>query len=140
MNDLIKSFRFEGHVHFHGQDMYGRNVDPVIVRRYIGMVFQQPNPFTMSIFDNVAFGLWLNRFKGDLQAQDPDGETTYPIVTYSWLLLYDRYPNAAKLAALKTFVSWALGEGQHDSTEVGYIPLPEAVATQALKWVDSLHP
>ncbi|MFO1432847.1 MAG: phosphate ABC transporter ATP-binding protein PstB [Candidatus Competibacteraceae bacterium] len=69
MNDLIKSFRFEGHVHFHGQDVYGRNVDPVIVRRYIGMVFQQPNPFTMSIFDNVAFGLRLNRFKGNLQAQ-----------------------------------------------------------------------
>jgi phosphate transport system ATP-binding protein len=41
-------------------------VDPVVVRRYIGMVFQQPNPFTMSIFDNVAFGLRLNRFKGDL--------------------------------------------------------------------------
>jgi phosphate transport system ATP-binding protein len=69
MNDLIKSFRFEGHVHFHGQDVYGRNVDPVIVRRYIGMVFQQPNPFTMSIFDNVAFGLRLNRFKGNLQEQ-----------------------------------------------------------------------
>lgn len=69
MNDLIKIFRFEGHVHFHGQDVYARNVNPVIVRRYIGMVFQQPNPFTMSIFDNVAFGLRLNRFKGDLQAQ-----------------------------------------------------------------------
>jgi phosphate transport system ATP-binding protein len=69
MNDLIKIFRFEGHVHFHGHDVYGRNVDPVIVRRYIGMVFQQPNPFTMSIFDNVAFGLRLNRFKGNMQEQ-----------------------------------------------------------------------
>jgi phosphate transport system ATP-binding protein len=69
MNDLIKGFRFEGHVRFHGQDLYGKNVDPVIVRRYIGMVFQQPNPFSMSIFDNVAFGLKLNRFKGDMQAQ-----------------------------------------------------------------------
>ncbi len=66
MNDLIKTFRFEGHVQYHGQDIYGPNVDPVIVRRYIGMVFQQPNPFSMSIFDNVAFGLRLNRFKGDL--------------------------------------------------------------------------
>jgi len=69
MNDLIKVFRFEGHVHFHGQDIYGTNVDPVIVRRYIGMVFQQPNPFTMSIFDNVAFGLRLNRFKGKVEDQ-----------------------------------------------------------------------
>jgi phosphate transport system ATP-binding protein len=64
MNDLIRGFRLEGHVHFHGQDVYGRSVDPVAVRRYIGMVFQQPNPFSMSIFENVAFGLRLNRFKG----------------------------------------------------------------------------
>jgi len=66
MNDLIRGFRFEGHVRFHGQDVYDRSVDPVAVRRYIGMVFQQPNPFSMSIFDNVAFGLKLNRFKGNV--------------------------------------------------------------------------
>jgi phosphate transport system ATP-binding protein len=69
MNDLIRGFRFEGHVHFQGKDVYSRNVDPVAVRRYIGMVFQQPNPFSMSIFDNVAFGLRLNRFKGDVPAR-----------------------------------------------------------------------
>ena len=66
MNDLIRGFRIQGQVHFHGQDVYGRNIDPVAVRRYIGMVFQQPNPFSMSIFDNVAFGLRLNRFKGSV--------------------------------------------------------------------------
>jgi phosphate transport system ATP-binding protein len=66
MNDLIRGFRFEGHVRFHGQDVYGRGIDPVAVRRYIGMVFQQPNPFSMSIFDNVAFGLRLNRYRGPL--------------------------------------------------------------------------
>jgi|SRR5262245_21480496 len=66
MNDLIHGFRFEGHVHFHGQDVYAAGVDPVVLRRYIGMVFQQPNPFQMSIFDNVAFGLRLNRYKGDI--------------------------------------------------------------------------
>ncbi|MGZ9034232.1 MAG: phosphate ABC transporter ATP-binding protein PstB [Rhodospirillales bacterium] len=66
MNDMIPVFRFEGHVHFLGQDIYARSVDPVVVRRYIGMVFQQPNPFTMSIYDNVAFGLRLNRFRGDM--------------------------------------------------------------------------
>ena len=65
MNDMIPVFRFEGHVHFMGQDIYAKQIDPVIVRRYIGMVFQQPNPFSMSIYDNVAFGLRLNRFKGD---------------------------------------------------------------------------
>ena len=64
MNDLIRGFRFDGHVHFHGQDVYAKDVDPVVLRRHIGMVFQQPNPFQMSIFDNVAFGLKLNRFRG----------------------------------------------------------------------------
>ncbi len=48
---------------FHGQDIYAKDVDAVVVRRYIGMVFQQPNPFSMSIHDNVAFGLRLNRVK-----------------------------------------------------------------------------
>jgi phosphate transport system ATP-binding protein len=66
MNDLIRGFRFEGKVHFHGMDVYGEKVDPVSVRRNIGMVFQQPNPFSMSIYENVAFGLRLNRFKGDM--------------------------------------------------------------------------
>jgi phosphate transport system ATP-binding protein len=65
MNDLIPVFRFEGSVTYHGQDIYDKSVDPVVVRRYIGMVFQQPNPFSMSIYDNVAFGLRLNKFKGD---------------------------------------------------------------------------
>lgn len=66
MNDLIPVFRFEGHVTYKGQDIYAKGIDPVIVRRYIGMVFQQPNPFSMSIYDNVAFGLRLNRYKGDM--------------------------------------------------------------------------
>ena len=66
MNDLIHGFRFEGHVQFHGRNVYERTIDPVAVRRYIGIVFQQPNPFSMSIFDNVAFGLRLNRFKGNV--------------------------------------------------------------------------
>jgi phosphate transport system ATP-binding protein len=65
MNDLVRGFRFEGRVHFRGQDIYAPKVDPVVVRRYIGMVFQQPNPFAMSVFNNVAFGLRLNRYKGD---------------------------------------------------------------------------
>lgn len=66
MNDLIGNFRLEGEIRYHDKDVYGKNVDPVVVRRYIGMVFQQPNPLSMSIYDNVAFGLRLNRFKGNM--------------------------------------------------------------------------
>jgi phosphate transport system ATP-binding protein len=66
MNDLIRGFRFEGQIRFRGKDVYGSNVDPVSVRRHIGMVFQQPNPFAMSIYRNVAFGLRLNGYRGSL--------------------------------------------------------------------------
>jgi phosphate transport system ATP-binding protein len=66
MNDLVRGFRFKGQVNFRGQDIYDAKVDPVSVRRHIGMVFQQPNPFAMSIYRNVAFGLRLNRYKGNV--------------------------------------------------------------------------
>ena len=65
MNDLVRGFRFEGHVHYRGRDIYAAAIDPVAVRRFIGMVFQQPNPFATSIYNNVAFGLRLNGFKGN---------------------------------------------------------------------------
>ena len=65
MNDLVRGFRFEGHVRYRGRDIYHAAIDPVAVRRFIGMVFQQPNPFSTSIYNNVAFGLRLNGFKGD---------------------------------------------------------------------------
>ncbi len=67
MNDLVRGFRFRGHIHFRGKDIYEKNIDPVAVRRHIGMVFQQPNPFSMSISRNVGFGLRLNRFRGNVQ-------------------------------------------------------------------------
>jgi phosphate transport system ATP-binding protein len=69
MNDLVRGFRFEGHVHFRGRDIYHPAVDAVAVRRFIGMVFQQPNPFATSIYNNVAFGLRLNNYKGDKHAR-----------------------------------------------------------------------
>jgi phosphate transport system ATP-binding protein len=56
MNDLIPGARVEGEIIYHGQNLYAENVDPVEVRRRIGMVFQKPNPFPKSIFDNVAYG------------------------------------------------------------------------------------
>jgi phosphate transport system ATP-binding protein len=65
MNDLVRGFRFNGHIKYRGKDIYHPTVDAVAVRRYIGMVFQQPNPFAMSIYNNVAFGLRLNGYKGD---------------------------------------------------------------------------
>jgi phosphate transport system ATP-binding protein len=67
MNDLVRGFRFEGHVRYRGTDVYGKTIDPVAVRRRIGMVFQQPNPFAMSIFRNVAFGLRLNGYRGNVE-------------------------------------------------------------------------
>jgi phosphate ABC transporter ATP-binding protein len=56
MNDLVLGARVDGKVTFHGEDIYGRNVDAIEVRRRIGMVFQKPNPFPKSIYDNVAYG------------------------------------------------------------------------------------
>jgi phosphate transport system ATP-binding protein len=67
MNDLVRGFHLRGRVIFRGQDIYASRVDPVAVRRHIGMVFQQPNPFAMSVFRNVAFGLRLNRYKGRIE-------------------------------------------------------------------------
>ncbi|MEO6206580.1 MAG: phosphate ABC transporter ATP-binding protein PstB [Candidatus Limnocylindrales bacterium] len=66
MNDLIPTYRTEGHLLLDGQDLYGDGVDPVAVRRRVGMVFQKPNPFPKSVWENVAFGPKINGFKGDL--------------------------------------------------------------------------
>jgi phosphate transport system ATP-binding protein len=60
MNDLIPGARVEGEVRYHGVDLYAKNVDAVEVRRRVGMVFQKPNPFPKSIYDNLAFGPRLN--------------------------------------------------------------------------------
>jgi phosphate transport system ATP-binding protein len=66
MNDLIEGARVEGSIRYHGADLYDPEVDPVEVRRRIGMVFQKPNPFPKSIYDNVAFGPRVAGFKGDM--------------------------------------------------------------------------
>jgi phosphate transport system ATP-binding protein len=69
MNDLKRGFRVEGKVHFRGHDIYAKSIDPVAVRRTIGMVFQRPNPFAMTVYRNVAYGLRLNGYKGDRDAK-----------------------------------------------------------------------
>ncbi|HKJ67377.1 MAG TPA: phosphate ABC transporter ATP-binding protein PstB [bacterium] len=66
MNELIPGVRIEGKILFHGEDLNAKDVDPVAVRRRIGMVFQKPNPFPKSIYDNVAFGPRIYGYKGDL--------------------------------------------------------------------------
>src|SRR5262245_12383627 len=70
---------------------------------------------------------------------DPEGEESYPIVTFSWLLLYDRYPNRDAAAALKSFVTWGLTTGQGLSRELGYIPLPAEVVSLSLAALDPLN-
>ncbi|MDZ7705735.1 MAG: phosphate ABC transporter ATP-binding protein PstB [Trueperaceae bacterium] len=67
MNDLIPIVKIDGEISYEGVNIYDRNVDPVEVRRRIGMVFQKPNPFPKSIFDNVAYGPRLHGYDGDLK-------------------------------------------------------------------------
>jgi phosphate transport system ATP-binding protein len=66
MNDLVEGARVSGTLLYHGVDLYHPKVDPVEVRRRIGMVFQKPNPFPKSIYDNIAFGPKIAGFKGDM--------------------------------------------------------------------------
>jgi len=66
LNDLIESFRAEGKIYFYDQNLYAPNIDPVEVRRRIGMVFQRPNPFPKSIYENIAFGARINGYRGDM--------------------------------------------------------------------------
>ena len=66
MNDLIPSARVDGRIVYHGDDLYAPDIDPVQVRKRIGMVFQKPNPFPKSIYDNIAFGPRVMGMKGDM--------------------------------------------------------------------------
>jgi phosphate transport system ATP-binding protein len=66
LNDLINGFHVKGKVYYHDKDLYASEVDPVEVRRRVGMVFQKPNPFPKSIYDNIAYGARVNGYKGNL--------------------------------------------------------------------------
>jgi phosphate transport system ATP-binding protein len=66
MNDFIPSSHATGKILFHGQNIYDPQVDPVVVRQRIGMVFQKPNPFPKSIFENIAWGAKINNYKGSM--------------------------------------------------------------------------
>ena len=66
MNDLIPSARIDGKIQFNGKNIYDEDVDPVQVRRHIGMVFQKPNPFPKTIYENIAWGAKINGFRGNM--------------------------------------------------------------------------
>jgi phosphate transport system ATP-binding protein len=66
LNDLINGFHINGKIYYHNQDLYESSIDPVEVRRRVGMVFQKPNPFPKSIYDNIAYGARVNGYKGNL--------------------------------------------------------------------------
>jgi phosphate transport system ATP-binding protein len=66
LNDLIESFRAEGKIFYYDKNLYAPDIDPVEVRRRIGMVFQRPNPFPKSIYDNIAYGAKINGYKGNM--------------------------------------------------------------------------
>ncbi|NWG08078.1 MAG: phosphate ABC transporter ATP-binding protein [Chloroflexi bacterium] len=66
MNDFVVTSHVKGEILMHGTNLYGRGIDPVEVRRRIGMVFQKPNPFPKSIYENIAWGARINGFKGDM--------------------------------------------------------------------------
>jgi phosphate transport system ATP-binding protein len=65
-NDLIPGAKIAGKISYRGVDLYGEEIDPVVVRRRVGMVFQKPNPFPKSIYDNIAFGVRINKIKTDM--------------------------------------------------------------------------
>ena len=69
MNDLIETARVEGELRLRGKNVYDDDVDPVALRRKVGMVFQKPNPFPKSIYDNVAYGLRIQGYDGDIESR-----------------------------------------------------------------------
>jgi phosphate transport system ATP-binding protein len=92
MNDLVPNVHIDGEVRYHGTDLYGPGVDPIEVRRRIGMVFQRPNPFPKSIYDNVAYGLRILGKKDDL-----DGRVERALKRAA---LWDEVKNRLKRSAL----------------------------------------
>ena len=70
---------------------------------------------------------------------DPGGQESYPIVTFSWLLLYENYAGAGRAATVMDFVNWGLGEGQRYSRELGFLPLPEEIAALSRTAVEGVR-
>ncbi|TLQ44722.1 phosphate ABC transporter ATP-binding protein PstB [Streptomyces marianii] len=92
MNDLLPDARVVGKVRYHNEDLYSREVDPIEVRRRIGMVFQKPNPFPKSIYDNIAYGPRVGGYKGSLDDLVEE--------TLTHAALWDEVKNKLKTSAL----------------------------------------
>jgi phosphate transport system ATP-binding protein len=92
MNDLVPTSHMTGEVLFHGENLYGSTIDPVAVRRTIGMVFQKPNPFPKSIYDNVLWGARINGYKGN-----PDELVEYSLTRAA---LWDEVKDKLKTSGL----------------------------------------
>lgn len=110
---------------------------PVIHLQNKAGTFVEPNLNS----GQAALAANVGQIPGNLRVflPDPEGQDSYPIVTFTWLLLHDQYPDPRKSAALKEFVNWALTDGQRYSGDEGYIPLPDGVATLARAAVDRVR-
>ena len=75
----------------------------------------------------------------ELRHADPEGAESYPIVSFSWLLVYENYPDQEKSAALKRFITWGLSLGQSYGPEMGYVPLPAEVASLSRVALDRIR-
>ncbi len=121
---------------------------------YIGYEFAQLLGLPMATMENKA-GRFVRPGLGEAQVTlkstadqmpenlrqfiaDPEDEAAYPIVTYTWLLLYDTYPNERKKAAVKDFATWALTNGQSYAVNLGFVPLPQDVAVRSLLKIDGI--
>src|SRR6266542_5215294 len=126
MNDLIPGARVEGSIEYHGQDLYGAEVDPVEVRRRIGMVFQKPNPFPKSIYDNIAYGPRVVGMKpanmDELVEQSLRGAAVWDEVKdklkqdYTIVIVTHNMQQAARISDRTAFFTAEVGEGGGDRT------------------------
>ena len=96
--------------------------------------------FVSPTTDSAKVALASAQLPADLivWVSDPEGKDAYPVVTFTWMILYKKYDNKEKLDALKSLVAYGLTEGQKDSEALGYVPLPDAVVSQAQAAVAAL--
>ncbi|HTT24485.1 MAG TPA: phosphate ABC transporter substrate-binding protein PstS [Candidatus Sulfotelmatobacter sp.] len=97
--------------------------------------------FTAPSPESASAALASLQMPGNLRVfvPDPDGESSYPIVTMSWILLYDSYPDPKKAGLVKDLFAWCLAEGQNTASNLGYVPLPTSVSNKSLENLQGVH-
>ena len=100
----------------------------------IAILQNKANQFVSLTDETVRAALSTIQFSDDLRGSvpDPDGANSYPLVTYSWILAYQKYVDPAKAKALRDILQWGLTDGQKFASELGYVPLPDEVAKKAI--------